>query len=103
MIIEYVRYQVEAEQAEALIAAYQVAATSLQASTHCQAFELTRCTEAPESFVLRIVWDSLSGHLQGFRSSPEFQTFFKAIQPFFTRIQEMRHYELTSVEWKRQS
>jgi quinol monooxygenase YgiN len=101
MTIEYIRYNVAAGESAALIAAYQVAAESLQRSEHCLAFELTRCTEAPESFTLRIVWDSLSGHLEGFRKSPEFHTFFQAVQPFLSRIEEMRHYELTPVAWKR--
>jgi quinol monooxygenase YgiN len=102
MIIEYIRYKVAADDAEALVAAYRVAATSLQSSEHCQGFELARCTEAPESFVLRIVWDSLDGHLHGFRSSPEFQQFFRAIKPFVPQIEEMRHYELTTVAWRRE-
>ncbi len=102
MIIEYIRYKVAVDESSELIAAYQVAATSLQSSTHCLGFELTRCTEDPESFVLRIIWDSLAGHLQGFRQSPEFPKFFQAIQPFVAKIEEMRHYELTSVDWKRE-
>jgi quinol monooxygenase YgiN len=102
MIIEYIRYKVGADDAGALVDAYRVAATTLRGSEHCLGFELSRCTEAPESFVLRIIWDSLAGHLQGFRSSPEFQSFFAAIKPFVTQIEEMRHYELTPVEWKRE-
>jgi hypothetical protein len=46
---------------------------------------------------LRIEWDSVDGHMQGFRSSPEFRTFFAAIRPYIGDIQEMRHYEKTAV------
>lgn len=102
MLIEYIRYKVSADESPALIAAYQVAGASLQSSAHCLGFELTRCAEEPEAFVLRIAWDSLDGHLKGFRQSPEFPKFFQAIQPFIEKIQEMRHYELTSVGWKRE-
>jgi len=44
-------------------------------------------------YILRIEWDSEEGHLQGFRSSPEFKAFFAAVQPFVKDIDEMRHYE----------
>jgi hypothetical protein len=51
--------------------------------------------------VLRILWDSADGHLKAFRKSPEFAPFFQAIQPFVKSIEEMRHYELTTVRWSR--
>lgn len=101
MIVEYIRYQVEAGGGEALIQAYEAAAESLKASPHCHGFELTQCAEAPETFMLRILWDSADGHLKGFRTSPQFGVFFQAIKPFVKNIQEMRHYALTSVAWTR--
>ena len=101
MIVEYIRYRVPVEQVDALIAAYRVAAESLRASPHCLGYELTRCSEAPEQLILRIEWDSMEGHLQGFRKSPEFGPFFKAIGPFVPNIEEMRHYEKTSLQWVR--
>jgi hypothetical protein len=38
-------------------------------------------------------WDSVEGHEQGFRRSPEFRDFFALVQPFFNDIEEMRHYQ----------
>jgi quinol monooxygenase YgiN len=101
MIVEYIRYTIEPARSEAFLAAYQVASASLQASPHCLAYELTQCTEAPESFVLRIEWDSAEGHLQGFRKSAEFRPFFAAIQPYVKDIAEMRHYQQTALRWSR--
>jgi quinol monooxygenase YgiN len=103
MIIEYIRYEVEVEsaRADALIAAYTEAAVSLRASTHCLGYELSRASESPATFVLRIEWDSASGHMEGFRKSPEFRAFFAAIAPFVKQIVEMRHYDATSVVWSR--
>ena len=31
--------------------------------------------------------------MEGFRSSPDFQIFFGAVQSFFNGIEEMQHYE----------
>lgn len=101
MIVEYIRYRIEADRAEAFVQAYQAAEESLRSSPHCLGFELTRCSEAPESFILRIQWDSTDGHLKGFRASPEFQPFLRAVQPFIANIEEMRHYEPTSIQWTR--
>jgi quinol monooxygenase YgiN len=95
MIVEYVRY--ETRDADAFMAAYGEARTSLDASPNCLAYELARCTEDPSSFVLRIEWDSLEGHLKGFRGGPQFPGFLAAIRPYISEIKEMRHYELTSV------
>ena len=97
VIVEYIRYTIADEQQEAFVEAYRQAAEPLDASAHCLSYELSRCTEEPGSYILRIEWDSAEGHMQGFRRSPEFRRFFRHIQPYVGDIQEMRHYELTGV------
>ncbi|MDQ3412721.1 MAG: antibiotic biosynthesis monooxygenase [Chloroflexota bacterium] len=97
MIVEYIRYAIPADRQAAFEAANGEAQTALAASPYCQRWELSRCTEEPASYILRIEWDSLAGHLQGFRRSPEFRAFFAAIGPYVDDIQEMRHYTLTAV------
>jgi hemoglobin len=102
MIVEYVRYEVDAGRADAFEAAYAEAAAAMEASPHCLAYELSRCVEAPESYILRIEWDSVEGHMQGFRRGPEFAAFFAAIRPYVGDIKEMRHYERTAVLARKQ-
>jgi len=97
MVIEYVRYKIPAEQADQFVSAYATAAGALHQSSHCLGFELSRCTEEPTSFILRIEWDSIEGHMEGFRKSPEFRTFFASVRPFVGNLEEMRHYERTAV------
>jgi hemoglobin len=97
MVIEYIRYEVAGDRREAFEDAYAQAQASLQGSPHCQAWELARCVEEPASYILRIEWDSIEGHLEGFRRSAGFRTFFAAIRPYVNDIQEMRHYERTAV------
>ena len=101
MVIEYIRYRIDAENAAAFLTAYEEAGTSLKASPNCLGYDLARCTDAPEHFVLRIHWDSVDGHLKGFRTSSQFQSFFKAVKPFLQNIEEMRHYEPTPLSWSR--
>lgn len=101
MIVEYIRYSVPAERQNEFVTAYREASADLDASPHCLAYELSRCHEEPSAYTLRIEWDSLAGHLQGFRGSSEFKRFFAKVQPFLEQIQEMRHYELTEVSRRR--
>jgi quinol monooxygenase YgiN len=93
VVIEYIRYSIPLEQRDEFERAYAEAARSLAGSSHCRSYEIARCVEEPASYVVRIEWDSLDGHLQGFRSSPEFREFFALVRPFVEQIDEMRHYE----------
>lgn len=95
MVVEYIRYAVDDARAEAFDQAYRQAADALEASEHCQSYEVSRCSEDPTQHVVRIEWDSEEGHLSGFRKSPEFGAFFAAVQPFVNDIEEMRHYQVT--------
>jgi len=95
MIVEYIRYEVT--DAGPFLLGYETARAALDSSPQCLAYELSRCTEEPTSFILRIEWVSIEGHLQGFRQSPEFAAFLGAVRPFIENIREMRHYALTSV------
>jgi truncated hemoglobin YjbI/quinol monooxygenase YgiN len=97
MIVEYLRYTIPEDRAAAFEAAYAEAAGSLEASPHCLAYELARCGDDPSSYILRIEWDSADGHLQGFRTSPEFAPFLAAVKPYIADLAEMRHYARTAV------
>lgn len=103
MIVEYVRYQIPADRRDAFEQAYGRAQASLASSPHCLAWELTRCSEDPTQYTLRIEWDSTEGHMQGFRKGPDFGAFFAAIRPFVGDIAEMRHYELTAVRGRKEA
>jgi quinol monooxygenase YgiN len=95
MVVEYIRYSIDGGRSEAFERAYRQAAEALEASEHCERYEVSRCSEDPTQHVVRIEWDSEQGHLSGFRNSPEFDRFFRAVRPFVHDIQEMRHYEVT--------
>ena len=101
MIVEYTRYKIDSTRRETFEAAYTKAGVSLEASSHCLAYEFSRCTEDPDHYILRIEWDSEEGHLRGFRLSPEFRAFFATVQPFVKDIEEMRHYEVLSTSTRK--
>ena len=97
MIVEYIRYQIPADQSEAFEATYARAAVPLNRAPQCVDYELSRCVDEPESYILRIVWTSATDHTSGFRGSANFTEFLAEIRPYIPAIQEMRHYDRTTV------
>ncbi|MGW4646940.1 globin domain-containing protein [Kitasatospora sp. NPDC004289] len=97
MIVEYIRYRVTEGRRTACEEAYARAAGSLRAAEQCVDYELSRCAEEPDAYVLRIRWTSAEDHLRGFRTGPEFAAFLAEIGPYVRDIEEMRHYEVTEV------
>jgi quinol monooxygenase YgiN len=95
MILEYIRYGIDSERADAFDRPYRQTGEALDASPHCERYEVSRCTEVPTQHVVRIEWDSEEGHMSGFRQGAEFRSFFQAVRPFVNDIAEMRHYEVT--------
>src|SRR5262245_16369848 len=100
-IVEYIRYSIAEADREAFEAAYSQAQAALTRSSHCLAYELSQCAEDGGAYILRIEWDSAEGHLQGFRTSPEFREFVANVRPFVGANAEMRHYEVTAVSLKK--
>ena len=101
MVVEYVRYEIPEAEASAFERAYAHAQMALEASANCLAWEVTRCIEDPTMWTVRLEWDSIEGHMQGFRHGPEFRAFFASVRPFVPNIQEMRHYEVTPIAGRR--
>ena len=93
MIIEYIRYQVPAASHADFLLAYRGAGEELAASGHCLRYEVSQGVEEPDNFIVRIEWNSLEGHEQGFRKSPQFSPFFARVKPYFANIREMKHYQ----------
>lgn len=97
MIVEYIRYTIDADRRDRFIADYTAASEALRSSPHALAWELSTCVDDPTQNILRIEWDSAEGHMQGFRQSADFRSFFQHVRPYVNDIQEMRHYEVTPV------
>jgi len=59
MVVEYIRYAVGRDRTDRFRDAYAGAVKLLQAEPGCLSYELTRCSDDPESFMLRIEWSSV--------------------------------------------
>lgn len=101
MSTEIIRYKIPQDRATAFREAYTEAAKILAASPVCQGYELLHGEEEPENWILIIRWASTEAHLKTFRTSAAFPEFFRLVKPFFSEIQEMKHYGATDVQWHR--
>jgi len=101
VILEIIRYLIVEGQENQFEADYGKAAELLDASPHCLSYRLARSGKEKNRYAMLIEWDSAEGHLQGFRQSPDFGKFFALVKPYFNMIEEMEHYEITSVEGKK--
>ena len=97
MVVEIIRYNIVAGREAAFERAHGEAQRSLAESDNCLGYQLMRGVEEPNRYILHIEWDSLEGHMQGFRGSPEFSKFFALVRPFFGAVEEMQHYEETDI------
>lgn len=94
MTVEIIRYSVGAGREVEFEKAYGEAGRYLSESENCLGYEVARCVEEPSRYIVRIEWDSLEGHMDGFRGSRDFSKFFALVRPFFDSIEEMQHYEV---------
>jgi len=61
VVVEYIRYTIGDARAQMFEQAYWRSAEALTASPHCQRCEVSRCTDGPTQFVVRIEWDPEEG------------------------------------------
>lgn len=93
MIVEYIRYDLPPDQRAAFEAAYGRVGGIVAASPHCLGWEIRRGIEDTGQYVIRIEWDSVDGHMRGFRESEPFQQFYAELSPFADYRLQMSHFE----------
>jgi hypothetical protein len=98
---EYIRYTVPQARAREFERAYLAAGKVLEVDEHCLGCEVAPGVEEPRHFVVRIEWDSIEGTNRAFGPAPGFGGFFAAVEPFFSNIAEMKHYEVVDHAWRR--
>lgn len=99
--VEIIRYNIALDQRSSFEEAYAKAGAILQKSSYCLGYEVIHGVDESQHYIVRIHWTSKQNHLNGFRNSPEFGTFFNLVKPFYNNIEEMKHYEITPMVWNR--
>jgi heme-degrading monooxygenase HmoA len=57
-------------------------------------YEVHKCIESPERYVLHVLWDTLEAHTVGFRESPLFAEWRAIVGPFFAQPPVVQHFSL---------
>lgn len=67
--------------------------TVLSKAAGFRRYEIRRCIETPERFVLLIYWDTLEDHTVGFRTSPAHTEWRAIVGPLFAQPPHVEHFE----------
>jgi heme-degrading monooxygenase HmoA len=92
MVIEIATITVSEGREADFEAAFAVAQRYIAASPHARRYQLTRCIEIANRSLLRIEWDSLEGHTEGFRASAAYQQYRALLYPLYAQPPEVVHY-----------
>ena len=83
---EIIRYKIPADKHGEFEKAYSEAGVFLKQSPYCKGYQLLHGEEEPNNYIVIIWWTSMQDHLNGFRKSEEFRSFFNLVKPFFSNI-----------------
>jgi heme-degrading monooxygenase HmoA len=67
--------------------------TVLSKANGFKRYELRRCIESPDRYVLLIEWETLEAHTIGFRQSPAHTEWRSIVGSFFARAPFVEHFE----------
>ncbi|WP_024819503.1 antibiotic biosynthesis monooxygenase family protein [Arthrobacter sp. 31Y] len=70
--------------------------TTLAKSPGFQSFEVRRCIETADRYLLLIQWETLEDHTVGFRESDLYAEWSAIVRPYFARPPEVEHFELVT-------
>ncbi|GHF28351.1 hypothetical protein GCM10010218_06830 [Streptomyces mashuensis] len=93
MIYEYAYLYVTPGQEEEFEQALLAARPVLLSAEGCRSVDLHRDAESPGCYLLRVGWETLEHHLVDFFKSEQAVRFGQAIDHFFARPAELRHFE----------
>jgi len=92
MILEVAILDVKAGQEPEFEAAFEKAQAIIASMQGYISYELRKCIEAPQKYLLLVQWQTLEDHTVGFRESPEYQDWRRLLHHFYDPFPEVQHY-----------
>jgi heme-degrading monooxygenase HmoA len=93
MILEAVILNVKPGMELAFEAAFKRASALIASMAGYLSHELHRCLETAGKYLLLVRWTTLEAHTIGFRQSPEYQQWKKALHHFYDPFPVVEHFE----------
>lgn len=92
MILEVAILNVIPDQTAEFEAAFAEAKTIIASMPGYQSHELRRCLEHDSRYILLVHWNTLEDHTQGFRNSPQYQTWKTLLHHYYDPFPTVEHY-----------
>jgi len=94
MIRECAQITVKPGEEEAFLAAVEKAVPIFRDAKGCRSMKLERVIEAPGTFRLMVLWETLDNHIVDFRESQGFQDWRALVGPHFAAPPAVDHGEV---------
>ena len=93
MILEAAILNIRAGQSDDFEQAFQHAAPIIASMPGCLSYQLQRCMDMPDRYLLLVEWRTLEDHTIGFRGSPQYQEWKQLLHHFYDPFPTVEHYE----------
>jgi heme-degrading monooxygenase HmoA len=93
MILEQAHLDVIPTQESAFEAAFAEAKLVISAMPGFRSLRLSRCVERSNRYLLLVEWRRLEDHTEGFRRSPEYESWRALLHHFYDPFPVVEHYE----------
>ncbi len=97
MITEIASLHIDPAKATEFEAAVAAAKPCFETADGCHGMSLEAVIETPGHYYLRVLWETVEAHTEGFRSSDNFQQWRALAGPFFVQPPDVVHAETVSV------
>lgn len=95
MILEHVDIRIQSgRQAEFEAAMERGLRTVMSRAQGMRSYQLHKCMETPERYLMQILWNSLEDHMVTYRQGPLSPEFRAIVEPYFAQPPAMQHFEL---------
>lgn len=98
MIIEIVQWTIRNGQRRAFEEEFLVAEKILAKADGYISHALSHCLENDHKYMLRVEWENLEAHTEGFRGSDEYHKYRSLIKPYYEEGALLEHYENVSAQ-----
>lgn len=93
MILEVAVLNVKKDQTEAFESAFARARAIIGSMEGCLGYQLQRCVENENRYLLLVQWRRLEDHTEGFRASPQYLEWKGLLHHFYEPFPTVEHYE----------
>lgn len=92
MILEHALLSIRPGEEASFEAAFSLAKTMIAGASGFEGLTLSRCLERPGTYLLLVEWACLEDHTEGFRGSPVFQDWRRALHHFYQPMPLVEHF-----------